>query len=92
MFLCRFAFAAIAVFLMSEVPHGQSPVSLSPDERALVAHVDAHNAEALTLLERAVNINSGTQNFAGVREVGKLFACELDALGFATRWVDGPPF
>ncbi len=92
MFLCRFAFAAIAVFLMSEVPHGQSPVSLSPDERALVAHVDAHNAEALALLERAVNINSGTQNFAGVREVGKLFAGELDALGFATRWVDGTPF
>jgi glutamate carboxypeptidase len=84
--------AAIAVLLMSGVPHGQSPAFLTTEERALVAHVDAHNGEALALLERAVNINSGTQNFAGVREVGKLFAAELDALGFTTRWVDGTPF
>jgi glutamate carboxypeptidase len=67
-------------------------VALAPDEHAIIAHVDAHNAEALALLERAVNINSGTQNFAGVREVGKLFAAELDGLGFTTRWVDGTPF
>ena len=46
----------------------------------------------IALLERAVNINSGTQNFTGVREVGKLFAAELEALGFTTRWVDGSSF
>ncbi len=65
---------------------------LTADERALVAHVDAHNDEALALLERAVNINSGTQNFAGVREVGKLFDAELVRLGFKTAWVDGSRF
>ena len=59
---------------------------------ASLPHVDAHNAEALALLERAVNINSGTQNFAGVRAVGKLFGAEFEALGFKTRWVDGAPF
>ena len=77
---------------MSGAPHGQSPAALDPDERAIVGHVDAHNAEALALLERAVNIKSGKQNFAGVREVGKLFAAELDGLGFTTRWVDGAAF
>jgi glutamate carboxypeptidase len=92
MFLCRFVPVAIAVVLMSSSMSGQPAPSLSADERAIVAHVDAHSAEALTLLERAVNINSGTQNLAGVREVGKLFAGELEALGFATRWVDGTPF
>ena len=92
MSICRLVSAAIAVLLMSGASHGQSPAALAPDERAIVAHVDAHNAEALALLERAVNINSGTQNFAGVREVGKLFAAELDGLGFTTRWVDGAPF
>jgi glutamate carboxypeptidase len=56
-------------------------------ERALADHVDAHNAEGLALLERVVNINSGTQNLAGVREVGAIFRAELDALGFKTRWV-----
>ena len=44
---------------------------LTPDEQAIVAHVDAANAQALALLERVVNINSGTQNFAGVRAVGR---------------------
>ncbi len=68
------------------------PATLPPDERALVAYIDAHNAESLALLERVVNINSGTQNFEGVREVGRVFAAELDRLGFQTRWVDGAPF
>jgi glutamate carboxypeptidase len=61
-------------------------------ERAIVQAVDAANADALALLERIVNINSGTMNFAGVREVGDVLRGELDALGFTTRWVDGAPF
>ncbi len=61
-------------------------------ERAIVAYVDAHNAEALALLERVVNINSGTQNLAGVRDVGAIFLTSFDRLGFKTRWVDGAPF
>ena len=51
--------------------------------------VDAQNDDALALLERVVNINSGTQNLAGVRAVGDVFRAEFDALGFKTRWVDG---
>jgi glutamate carboxypeptidase len=65
---------------------------LSGDEKRLTAFVDKDNAQALALLERVVNINSGTQNFAGVQEVGKIFMREFDALGFRTRWVDGAPF
>ncbi|MEO5580115.1 MAG: M20/M25/M40 family metallo-hydrolase, partial [Gemmatimonadaceae bacterium] len=61
-------------------------------ERAIAAAVDARNAEGLALLERLVNINSGTMNFAGVREVGRVLSTEFDALGFRTRWVDGAPF
>src|SRR4029079_2164328 len=66
--------------------------ALNPDERALAAYIDTHNAESLTLLERVVNINSGTQNFEGVREVGRVLAAEFDRLGFHTRWVDGAAF
>src|SRR3954464_14226109 len=66
--------------------------NLSPDERALAAYVDAHNAESLALLERVVNINSGTQNFEGVRQVGRVFAAELERLGFHAQWVDGAAF
>ena len=64
----------------------------SAPERAIVAAVDAGNAEALDLLEKAVNINSGTHNFPGVRAVGALFRREFELLGFKTTWVDGTPF
>src|SRR5215204_2247075 len=64
----------------------------SQPERAIVAAVDTGNADALALLEKSVNINSGTHNFAGVRAVGDLFRKEFDALGFKTTWVDGTAF
>jgi glutamate carboxypeptidase len=65
---------------------------LSPSERAIVGAVDSHNAEALALLKRIVDINSGTMNFAGVRQVADVLRREFDALGFATHWVDGASF
>src|SRR5947209_1291981 len=68
-----------------------SQVSSAP-ERAIVSAIDAGNADALALLEKAVNINSGTHNLPGVRLVGDLFRRELDGLGFKTRWVDGAAF
>src|SRR6185503_3872979 len=74
------------------LPLMQSGSAVSAAERALVSYIDAHNGEALALLERVVNINSGTQNFEGVRDVGRVFRAELDALGFTTRWIDGAPF
>src|SRR5262245_52429584 len=58
-------------------------------EAAISAYIDAHNDEAVALLERVVNINSGTQNLEGVRQVGAVFRTELDRLGFKTEWVDG---
>jgi glutamate carboxypeptidase len=65
----------------------QLPVS----ERAIARAVDAHNAEALALLERVVNINSGTMNIAGVRAVGDVFVKELQSLGFNARLELGSP-
>jgi len=67
----------------------QTSAPLGSEERAIAQAVDTRNADALALLERVVNINSGTQNLAGVRAVGAIFRAELDALGFKTEWVDG---
>src|SRR5262245_51488491 len=66
--------------------------SLSDAEQAIARAVDAANPEALALLERIVNINSGTMNLAGVREVGAVLRAELDGIGLTTRWVDGAAF
>jgi glutamate carboxypeptidase len=62
---------------------------LSPDEAKLARYIDDHHSEAIALLETVVNINSGTQNFAGVEAVGDVFAEQFAALGMATQWIDG---
>ena len=81
---------AAASLLYASALSAQS--TLSAGERAVARAVDAHNAEALGLLERIVNINSGTMNFAGVRKVGDVLRAEFDALGFKTQWVEGASF
>ncbi|HUQ99622.1 MAG TPA: M20/M25/M40 family metallo-hydrolase [Gemmatimonadaceae bacterium] len=63
---------------------------LSKIEQRIRDYVKAHEAEEINLLEKAVNINSGTLNLAGVREVGRLFEPEFGALGFETKWVTLP--
>lgn len=65
----------------------QAPLSAA--EQAIVRYIDEHQDEAIALLERVVNINSGTQHLAGVRAVGDVFRAEFDGLGFQTEWVDG---
>jgi glutamate carboxypeptidase len=78
----------LALSLLTAVP--ATAQQLSPREADLVAWVDAHADEATALLERLVDINSGTMNHQGVREVGSLLRSELDALGFHTEWIDLP--
>lgn len=61
-------------------------------ENKIVNHIDSQEAEAVALLQKAVNINSGTMNFDGVRAVGGIFIDELNSLGFETNWIDGGEF
>jgi len=65
--------------------HGQA--SLAPVESTMVRSVDAQNAAAVALLEKLVNINSGTMNIPGVIAVKDEIEPRLQALGFTTRWV-----
>ena len=77
--------------------HGAGEARQSPPgDQALTSllsdAIDGDQPRALALLERVVNINSGTMNLAGVRQVGDVFRAELATLGFMTRWVDGAAF
>lgn len=63
---------------------------LSPVERQVADRVAANPGEQIDFLERTVNINSGTLNPDGVRAVGRLYAEELESLGFDIRWIDLP--
>jgi glutamate carboxypeptidase len=69
---------------------GLSPqAQLSPVETRLVAHIEAGAGPALTRLEQIVNLNSGTLNLAGVREVGALLTPAFTELGFDVQWLEG---
>ncbi len=63
---------------------------LTETERRIAGAVAGRSAEAIEFLEQIVNINSGTMNPAGVREVGQAFERELEGLGFETRWIEMP--
>lgn len=61
--------------------------SLSDIEKDILRQVDANHAEALQFLETQVNINSGTMNFDGVREVGENYIEAFEELGFKAQWI-----
>lgn len=63
---------------------------LSKTEKKVIAIVDEQTDEAISFLEKIVNINSGTNNLEGVKEVGMVFKKELDAMGFESKWIDMP--
>ena len=53
----------------------------------MVAVVAKQEGEAIGLLEKLVNQNSGSMNVEGVTKVGMMMRAELEALGLQTRWV-----
>jgi len=61
------------------------------NESAMLAWIDAHSENAISLLEETVNISSGTLNVEGVSAVGTVMRRELDALGLETEWIEQPP-
>src|SRR5438132_167288 len=64
---------------------------LTGDEQKIVDYIDKHADEAVSLLERSVNIESPTEDLAGVKSVGMLFGKEFEALGMTVKWIDMPP-
>src|ERR1700733_15678667 len=77
------------LLLVGGVSSGVWAQGVAPDtkEAAMVRAVDAESPAAVALLEKIVNINSGTMNLAGVVKVKDVVEPELVALGFKTRWV-----
>ncbi|UCH11376.1 MAG: M20/M25/M40 family metallo-hydrolase [Fidelibacterota bacterium] len=72
------------------VPGAVTAQGLSAVERKIAALVEEQYDEAVKLLRRSVNINSGTFNLKGVRKVGRVYRRELAALGFDVQWLPMP--
>lgn len=78
--------ALIALALLCA--HGVLAANLSAREARVAAAVDADQGRNVALLEKLVNINSGTFNLAGVSRVAAELETEFKTLGFTTRLVN----
>jgi len=67
-----------------------SAQKLTRNEKKIVKNIEQNNAEAISFLEKVVNINSGTLNIKGVEKVGQEFASEFEAIGFESTWIPMP--
>ena len=59
---------------------------LSGVEKRIVARVDAEATQAIELLAKSVDMNSGSLNREGVRRNAELLMPEFEKLGFAVRY------
>ncbi len=84
-------FGRLLAFLAVILPNAASAQGLAPEERRIANFVEDLREEPIAFLERVVNIESATQNLAGVRKAGAVFRAEFDRLGFETRWEELPP-
>ena len=75
--------SAVLAFLT----HSLQAQNLSVVETKIVHSIEADKQQPVEFLRQLVEINSGTKNLEGVREVGKVLMPEFEALGFKVRWV-----
>jgi len=86
-----FRSAAVGALLLALVA-GHAPGQAQakprdPAEKRMVTTVRAEHERNVKLLEDLVKVNSGTMNFKGVEQVGRMMRAELEPLGFSVRWV-----
>ena len=77
------AFCLIPVFSFAQQ-------NLTKEERRLTELIDENYKETLRLLEEVININSGSLNKEGVRDVRRVFEREFQKIGFETEWLELP--
>lgn len=82
------AILLISIFLQAVPTNAQQ---IDPTEKKIIEYIDKNNSAALSMLERSVNIESPTEDIAGVKAVGMLFSKEFEAIGLRTKWLNLPP-
>ncbi len=79
------------IFLfVTSIFSGLHAQKLNRTERKIIEKVKSLDEASLSFLEKVVNINSGTLNLKGVKEVGDIFDSAFQEIGFQTEWIDMP--
>jgi len=79
-------------FASSIVTSVHAKTSLDINEKNIVKQVELALPQSLKDIEQSVNINSGSMNFEGVKQVGLLAKQQLSEIGFEVQWLDGSAF
>src|SRR4051812_45682704 len=82
--------AACLAGMLSSLHLASFGQKLSKEELRITKNVEKNHEESIRFLEQTVNINSGSNNRAGVRRVGAAYKKLLDNIGFTTTWIDMP--
>ncbi|WP_299762402.1 M20/M25/M40 family metallo-hydrolase [uncultured Dokdonia sp.] len=89
MFLSRFIVPLIVIGMLFQSAFAKAQHITKPEQQ-LIAQVSKNNPEAIQFLEDVVNINSGTLNLDGVKEVGAVFSEAFQNIGFESQWITMP--
>ena len=78
--------SAFFIFLLNSAIIFSQKISTA--ELKVIQTIETNNEEAINFLEKIVNINSGTMNHKGVKQVGMVFRDAFDEIDFQTNWID----
>ena len=84
----HYTLAATAILLLPVFLHSQQ---LSAEEKKIVDLIDRNAAHAVDVLKAVVDIESPTEDLAGVKKTGQVFMKEFESLGMKVRWIEMPP-
>lgn len=76
----------ILIFLVAQIAKADN----KSIDTQISHYVTTQQQAQLSLLEKLVNINSGTTNTTGVHQIGNLLRSQFEELGFKVRWVEEP--
>jgi glutamate carboxypeptidase len=80
-------FYLLLILLFTLKTYGQK---VSSSERKILQAIDRNMPACIQMLEQQVNINSGTLNIEGVKQVGASLKTEFDKIGMQTSWIEMP--
>ena len=78
----------VSLFIYLLNPAAILSQKISTTELKIIKTIETNNEEAINFLEKIVNINSGTMNHKGVKQVGMVFRDAFDEIDFQTNWID----
>lgn len=76
----------ISIFLFTQLAKAGSKTI----EIQISHYLITQQQKQLSLLEKLVNINSGTTNMTGVHKIGEFLRSQFEVLGFKVRWIEEP--